>query len=90
MQRTQIYLHPEQHRALVREASKKGISLARLIREIIAKHLKEQTTPVSASKETAGERADGLYQVETLDYFLNWMRELDARLGTANIAAVGK
>ena len=52
MQRTQIYLHPEQHRALVREASKKGISLARLIREIIAKHLKEQTTPVSASKET--------------------------------------
>ncbi len=52
LQRTQIYLHPEQHRALLREASKKGISLAKLIREIIAKHLEEQARPVTAAKET--------------------------------------
>lgn len=52
VQRTQIYLHPEQHRALLREASKKGISLAKLIREIIAEHLEEQARPVTAAKET--------------------------------------
>jgi len=28
VQRTQIYLYPEQHRALLKEAAQKGISLA--------------------------------------------------------------
>jgi len=52
MQRTQIYLRPEQHRALLKEAAKKGVSLAGLVREIIAKHLKEQAGPVPPGKET--------------------------------------
>lgn len=51
MQRTQIYLHPEQHRALLNEAAKKGVSLAELIRQIVAEHLKRQAKSPAAPKE---------------------------------------
>jgi len=51
MHRTQIYLPPEQHRALLNEAAQKGISLAELVRKIVAEHLKQQEEiPVKAKK----------------------------------------
>jgi hypothetical protein len=41
MQRTQIYLEPEQHRALIEEAAKRRVSLAELMRQIVAAHLEQ-------------------------------------------------
>ncbi|MBI4730522.1 MAG: hypothetical protein HY775_13650 [Acidobacteria bacterium] len=41
-QRTQIYLDPEHHRALVADARRRGISLAALMREVVASHVREQ------------------------------------------------
>jgi len=40
--RTQVYLEPEQHRLLKREAQKKGISLAELLRRIVRDHLRKE------------------------------------------------
>ena len=34
--RTQIYLEPDQHRALLEEARDRGVSLAALLREIVS------------------------------------------------------
>lgn len=42
LKRTQIYLEPEQHQALKREAAEKGISLAELLRRIVEDHLREK------------------------------------------------
>jgi hypothetical protein len=36
-QRTQVYLDPEDHRALSAEAARRGLSLAALIRELVAR-----------------------------------------------------
>ncbi|WP_366018261.1 CopG family transcriptional regulator [Thermanaeromonas sp.] len=51
VQRTQIYLHPEQHRALLKEAAQKGISLTELIRQIVTEHLERQGKPSTVPKE---------------------------------------
>lgn len=51
MQRTQIYLRPEQHRALLKEATEKGISLAELIRQIVEKHLERRSAFPEKPKE---------------------------------------
>lgn len=51
MQRTQIYLRPEQHRALLEEAAEKGISLAELVRQIVEEHLQRRTKAPQPSKE---------------------------------------
>jgi len=40
--RTQIYLDPEQHRLLKREAEAKGISLAELLRQVAWEHLRTE------------------------------------------------
>lgn len=37
--RTQIYLEPAQHAALLKEARRRGISLAGVIRELVDEHL---------------------------------------------------
>jgi len=42
--RTQIYLEPEQHRLLKREAEAKGISLAELLRQMVWEHLRSEPT----------------------------------------------
>lgn len=39
LKRTQIYLEPEQHRLLKREAEAKGVSLAELVRQLATDHL---------------------------------------------------
>ncbi|HHW39759.1 MAG TPA: CopG family transcriptional regulator [Syntrophomonadaceae bacterium] len=52
MQRTQIYLRPEQHRALLEEAGRQGISLAELIRRIVEKHLAQRNITKEVSRET--------------------------------------
>ncbi|MGH2829427.1 MAG: CopG family transcriptional regulator [Actinomycetota bacterium] len=44
-QRTQIYLDPDEHRRLVREAAERGISLAAYMREIVANRAGEQDAP---------------------------------------------
>lgn len=41
LKRTQIYLEPEQHRSLKREARDQGISLAELLRRIVTEHLRK-------------------------------------------------
>ena len=51
MQRTQIYLRPEQHRALLEEATEKGISLAELVRQIVEEHLQRRTKAPRPPKE---------------------------------------
>ncbi len=38
--RTQIYLEPEQHRLLKKEAEARGISLAELLRQVAWEHLR--------------------------------------------------
>lgn len=47
-QRTQVYLDPEEHRKLVAEAASRGISLAALLREIVASHVGERAAPYEA------------------------------------------
>lgn len=42
MRRTQVYLEPEQHSALLKEASEQGISLAELVRRIVLRHLEDK------------------------------------------------
>jgi len=42
--RTQIYLEPEQHRLLKKEAEAKGISLAELLRQMAREHLRAEPT----------------------------------------------
>ena len=42
--RTQIYLEPEQHRLLKKEAAAKGISLAELLRQMAWEHLRSEPT----------------------------------------------
>ena len=37
--RTQIYLDPLDHKALLKEASERGVSLAELVRQIVRGHL---------------------------------------------------
>lgn len=43
--RTQIYLEPEQHRLLKKEAEAKGISLAELLRQMAWEHLRSEPPP---------------------------------------------
>lgn len=42
LMRTQIYLEPEQHRLLKKEAAAKGISLAELLRQMAWEHLRSE------------------------------------------------
>ncbi|NHM26906.1 ribbon-helix-helix protein, CopG family [Desulfofundulus sp. TPOSR] len=74
MQRTQIYLHPDQHRALLNEARRKGISLAELIRQIVSEHLErrgERKAPKEAFRRIIGMGASGREDVsERHDYYL--------------------
>ena len=44
LKRTQIYLEPEQHRLLKREAETMGISLAELLRQMAWEHLRSEPT----------------------------------------------
>jgi len=44
LKRTQIYLEPEQHRLLKREAAAKSISLAELLRQLAREHLRKDPT----------------------------------------------
>ena len=48
LQRTQIYLDPEQHRRLIEEAALRGVSLAALLREVVGKHLERRGAPTAA------------------------------------------
>lgn len=41
--RTQIYLEPDQHRLLKKEAEAKGISLAELLRQVAWEHLRSES-----------------------------------------------
>jgi len=42
LKRTQVYLEPEQHRSLKREARERGISLAELLRQIVGHYLRRE------------------------------------------------
>jgi len=44
LKRTQVYLEPEQHRLLKREAEAKGISLAELLRRLAREYLRKETS----------------------------------------------
>lgn len=43
--RTQIYLHPEDHRRLREEARARGVSLTALIRDIVSSFVSQQRPP---------------------------------------------
>lgn len=43
--RTQVYLDPQQHRALREEARARGISLAEMVRQIVAQYLQGKAPP---------------------------------------------
>lgn len=49
LKRTQIYLEPEQHYRLKREANQKDISLSELIRQIVREHYKGNQPEENAS-----------------------------------------
>ena len=49
-QRTQIYLDPGEHKELLGEAASRGTSLAGLVREIVASHLREKSAVYGAKK----------------------------------------
>ncbi|MDH7578932.1 MAG: CopG family transcriptional regulator [Bacillota bacterium] len=51
MDRTQIYLPPEQHKALLKEAARRGISFAALMREIVTDHLEKDKKLKKPPKE---------------------------------------
>lgn len=75
MQRTQIYLYPEQHRALLNEAAQKGISLAELVRQIVTEHLERQgkspTVPKEVFLRIVGMGTSGKKDIsERHDYYL--------------------
>lgn len=42
LKRTQVYLEPEQHQSLKREARERGISLAELFRQIVGHYLRRE------------------------------------------------
>jgi len=42
LKRTQVYLEPEQHRSLKREAAEKEISLAELLRQIVGGYIRRE------------------------------------------------
>lgn len=43
--RTQIYLDPEEHRRLVREAAERGLSLTEYLRRVIGNRTAERSAP---------------------------------------------
>jgi predicted HicB family RNase H-like nuclease len=51
MVRTQIYIAPADHRALQREARKKGISMTELVRRIVREHVSGRRGVESFAKE---------------------------------------
>ncbi|MFB6291344.1 MAG: CopG family transcriptional regulator [Candidatus Bipolaricaulia bacterium] len=55
LKRTQIYLKPEQHSLLKREAERRGISLSELIRRLIGEHLETNHSGESNSIVGLGE-----------------------------------
>ncbi|MGZ4210447.1 MAG: hypothetical protein ACXVQX_07605 [Actinomycetota bacterium] len=69
-QPTQIYLDPEEHRRLVREAAERGISLTEYLRQVIANRAGEQAVPYD---ERSWDGIIGLFDsgpkdtVETMD-----------------------
>lgn len=56
--RTQIYLERTQHEALKREAKRRRVSMAQVVREAVAAHLAEGTARAAATDETYLARAD--------------------------------
>ncbi len=48
LQRTQIYLDPDQHRRLSEEAAARGLSLAALLRDLVRGHLESRGAPAGA------------------------------------------
>ncbi|MCA1833753.1 MAG: hypothetical protein ABR548_09025 [Actinomycetota bacterium] len=47
--RTQIYLDPEEHRRLLREAAERGLSLTEYLRRVIAQRTAEQRVTYDAT-----------------------------------------
>ncbi|MDP3723082.1 MAG: CopG family transcriptional regulator [Candidatus Omnitrophota bacterium] len=52
MTKTQVYLKPVQHHALVEEARERRLSLAALVRELVDQHLHQQL-PAPADRSQA-------------------------------------
>lgn len=81
-QRTQVYLEPEHHAALVREAAETGISLAELMRRIVDSHVSE-TAPRYGTKGW-----DALIGVagggEPSDIMADWKGEIGRAFTAAN------
>lgn len=55
LKRTQIYLEPEQHSLLKREAERRGISLSELIRRLIGQHFETNHSGETTSIVGLGE-----------------------------------
>ncbi len=51
MTRTQVYLTPQQHRALKREAAREGISMTEVVRRILDLHLRKRGAGKRPSKD---------------------------------------
>ncbi|HEX5136911.1 MAG TPA: CopG family transcriptional regulator [Planctomycetota bacterium] len=51
MTRTQVYLTPQQHRALKREAEREGVSMTEVLRRILDQHLLGRRTAGRAPKK---------------------------------------
>ena len=70
LQRTQIYLDPDQHRKLIEEASSRGVSLAALLRDLVRAHLANRETP---GGEKTFDAITGIVDLgEPTDIVSNW------------------
>lgn len=75
-QRTQVYLDPEQHAALIAEAAARGISLAELMRRIVDAHVSEQAPRYDAKTWDALIGVAGESDDEPTDVVSDWKGEV--------------
>lgn len=77
-QRTQVYLDPEEHAALVKEAAGRGISLAELMRELVSSHVRERAPTYETKSWNALFDIAGSDEGESFDIVENWDEEVGA------------
>lgn len=79
-QRTQIYLEPSQHAALLKEARRLGLSLAAVVRKLVDEHFRaERATPSAAERRKSALALIGLGESKLTDVSEN----TDEHLGEA-------
>jgi len=80
MTRTQVYLTPQQHRALKKEAEREGVSMTEVLRRILDQHLLGRRTAGRSPKKDLILSFVGLGESGRTDVAANHDRALDEAL----------